>query len=165
MTKSPEVQEILNNSSLDIATNIKENSQEKADPLPIIPNYLKNPVFPYYDVEVKESDTVIPSNTSENKAGSHLLENGISKLAVNDSATQTVTFKVRVKEKGEDFVEVEVPSLSYQSLLTSVCEELELSPSDVAKIRKLPNILVRKDKDVLRLREGQELEVVLNEAD
>ncbi len=71
--------------------------------------------------------------------------------------------KVRLCEiDAEDFVEVEVPYLTYRSLLTSVCEELELSSFDVAKIRKLPNVLVRKDKDVLRLREGQELEVVLN---
>ena len=71
--------------------------------------------------------------------------------------------KVRISESGdEDFVEVEVPSLTYQSLLNAVCDELEIALSDVAKIRKLPNILVRKDKDVQRLREGQELEVILS---
>ena len=71
--------------------------------------------------------------------------------------------KVRISESGdEDFVEVEVPSLTYQSLLKAICDELEIALSDVAKIRKLPNILVRKDKDVQRLREGQELEVILS---
>ena len=60
-----------------------------------------------------------------------------------------------------DFVEVELCSLSYQVLLRACCEELEVQPSDVLKIRKLPNVWVRKDRDVGRMREGQELEVVV----
>ena len=35
--------------------------------------------------------------------------------------------------------------------------------SQILKIRKLPNILIRKDRDVQRLRDGQELEVVLKD--
>lgn len=70
--------------------------------------------------------------------------------------------KVRVSGSGEsDFVEVELPSLSYSSLLKSCCEELELVPHEVAKIRKLPNVWVRKDKDVQRMKEGQELEIIV----
>lgn len=73
--------------------------------------------------------------------------------------------KVRVSGSGEsDFVEVEVPSLSYSSLLKSCCEELELVPHEIAKIRKLPNVWVRKDKDVQRMKEGQELEVIVKSA-
>ena len=60
-----------------------------------------------------------------------------------------------------DFVEVEVGPLTYPALMTACCEELELATSDVAKIRKLPNILIRKDKDVQRMKDGQELELVL----
>ena len=70
--------------------------------------------------------------------------------------------KLRVADSGEcDFVEVEVEYPSYQSLLRACCEELEVQPSDVIKIRKLPNIWVRKDRDVQRMKDGQELEVVL----
>ena len=70
--------------------------------------------------------------------------------------------KVRVSGSGEsDFVEVEVAPPTYPALVSACCEELELSPSDVAKIRKLPNVLVRKDRDVQRMADGQELEVVL----
>ena len=54
-----------------------------------------------------------------------------------------------------------MPSLSYSSLLKSCCEELEVAPHEIAKIRKLPNVLIRKDKDVQRLKEGQELEVIV----
>ena len=78
------------------------------------------------------------------------------------SSHPPLVVKVRQCGSGEsDFVEVEVVALTYQALLHACCEELELSTTDVAKIRKLPNILVRKDRDIQRMREGQELEVVI----
>ena len=72
--------------------------------------------------------------------------------------------KVRIANSGEeDFVEVELDrfNLTYESLLERCCDELDLSKSAVKKIRKLPNILIRKDKDLQRLIDHQELEVVL----
>ena len=78
------------------------------------------------------------------------------------SSTPPLLVKVRVVGSGEcDFVEVEVPSATYPALLKACCEELEVQTSDVVKIRKLPNVWVRKDRDVQRMKEGQELEVVL----
>lgn len=62
-----------------------------------------------------------------------------------------------------DFYEVELPSLSYEALLRACAEEIEVELSQVVKIRKLPNVLVRRDRDVQRLKEGQELEVVLKD--
>ena len=58
-------------------------------------------------------------------------------------------------------MEVEVAPPTYHTLVSACCEELELAVSDVAKIRKLPNVLVRKDRDVQRMADGQELEVVM----
>ena len=76
--------------------------------------------------------------------------------------SSVLVVKVRVCGSGEsDFVEVEVRPVTYQALLTVCCEELEVGSRDVVKIRKLPNVLVRKDRDVQHMREGQELEVVL----
>lgn len=70
--------------------------------------------------------------------------------------------KGRLADSGEsDFVEIEVESLSFPVLLRACCEELEVSVMDVSKIRKLPNVIVRKDRDVQRLKPGQELELVL----
>ena len=60
-----------------------------------------------------------------------------------------------------DFVEVELATPTYHTLVSACCEELEVSLSEVAKIRKLPNVLVRKDRDVQRMTDGQELELVL----
>ncbi len=81
--------------------------------------------------------------------------------------TSSMIIRVRVAgARGDtsvlsDFVEVEVLSPSYSSLLESCCEELELTPEGVARIRKLPNVWIRKDKDVQRLNDGQELEIIL----
>ena len=70
--------------------------------------------------------------------------------------------KVRVSGSGEpDFVEAEVAPPTYSALVSACCVELDLTTSDVAKVRKLPNVLVRKDRDVQRMRDGQELELVL----
>ena len=78
------------------------------------------------------------------------------------SSSPPLLVKVRVVGSGEsDFVEVEVPSATYPALLKACCEELEVQTTDVVKIRKLPNVWVRKDRDVQRMKEGQELEVVL----
>ena len=51
--------------------------------------------------------------------------------------------------------------MTYLNLLKCCCEELEVPLQEVLKLRKLPNVLVRKDKDVSRLGHGQELEMVL----
>ena len=73
--------------------------------------------------------------------------------------------KIRVCNSGEtDFYEIELPSLTYKCLLKSCAEELEVDVALIYKIRKLPNILLRRDRDVQRLKEGQELEVVIREA-
>ncbi|XP_059804156.1 ankyrin repeat domain-containing protein 40 isoform X3 [Hypanus sabinus] len=62
-----------------------------------------------------------------------------------------------------DFIEVELDrrELTYQALLRVTCQELGIGPERVERIRKLPNTLLRKDKDVTRLQDYQELELVL----
>ncbi|XP_030617922.1 LOW QUALITY PROTEIN: putative ANKRD40 C-terminal-like protein [Delphinapterus leucas] len=65
--------------------------------------------------------------------------------------------------KMNDFTEVELDrqELSYQNLLKVSCCELRINPEQVEKIRKLPNTLLRKDTDILRLRDFQEVELIL----
>ena len=83
--------------------------------------------------------------------------------SVIETTSVAILVKCRIANSiEEDFVEVEVPSLTYEALLQSCCDELEVESSAVAKIRKLPNTLVRKDKDVMRLNTLQELELVLH---
>jgi hypothetical protein len=71
--------------------------------------------------------------------------------------------KVRIANSGDpDFIEVELPrtELSYSRLLRVCCEELGISANQIVRVRKLPDTIVRKDKDVQRFRDFQEIEVV-----
>ncbi|XP_055982836.1 ankyrin repeat domain-containing protein 40 [Sorex fumeus] len=79
---------------------------------------------------------------------------------------QELVLKVRIQNpslRENDFIEIELDrqELTYQQLLRVSCCELGVHPDQVEKIRKLPNTLVRKDKDVARLQDFQELELVL----
>ncbi|XP_010126791.1 PREDICTED: ankyrin repeat domain-containing protein 40-like, partial [Chlamydotis macqueenii] len=81
---------------------------------------------------------------------------------------QELVLKVRVQNLRDcDFIEIELDrqELTYQDLLRVSCCELGVNPEQVEKIRKLPNTLVRKDKDVARLQDFQELELVLVKSD
>ncbi|KFW90066.1 Ankyrin repeat domain-containing protein 40, partial [Phalacrocorax carbo] len=75
-----------------------------------------------------------------------------------------LVLKVRVQNlRDSDFIEIELDrqELTYRDLLRVSCCELGVNPEHVEKIRKLPNTLVRKDKDVARLQDFQELELVV----
>ncbi|XP_069786029.1 putative ANKRD40 C-terminal-like protein isoform X3 [Narcine bancroftii] len=81
-----------------------------------------------------------------------------------------LVLKVRLHNptaEDDDFIEVELDrcELTFQALLRVTCQELAVSPEKVEKIRKLPNTLLRKDKDVMRLENYQELELVLVKGD
>ncbi|KAF7247376.1 Ankyrin repeat domain-containing protein 40 [Varanus komodoensis] len=86
------------------------------------------------------------------------------------SSMQELVLKVRVQNrtlKENDFIEIELDrqELTYKELLRVSCCELGVNPEHVEKIRKLPNTVLRKDKDVSRLQDFQELELVLSMSD
>ncbi|CAM5155995.1 unnamed protein product [Eretmochelys imbricata] len=79
---------------------------------------------------------------------------------------QELVLKVRIQNltlRENDFIEIELDrqELTYKELLRVSCSELGINPEHVEKIRKLPNTVLRKDKDVARLQDFQELELVL----
>ncbi|XP_042721088.1 ankyrin repeat domain-containing protein 40 [Lagopus leucura] len=83
---------------------------------------------------------------------------------------QELVLKVRIQNpslKENDFIEIELDrqELTYKELLRVSCRELGVKPEHVQKIRKLPNTMLRKDKDVARLQDFQELELVLTVSD
>ena len=121
-----------------IMEDVSSSSNEKP-PLPIIPNYLRNPVFPY----------VTPSPTPT--------------TVVNDNQTITLLCRVADDPSETDFVEFDFPKSpnigSYNRLLSLICEELNLNHID--KLRRLPCIRVRNDRDVERLKDNHMLEVIL----
>ena len=76
-----------------------------------------------------------------------------------------LVFKARIANSDEkDFIEVELDrdSLTFDALFSLLCSELCVDRKLVHKIRKLPDTIVRKDKDVRRLSNMQELELVLS---
>jgi ribosomal protein L16/L10AE len=62
-----------------------------------------------------------------------------------------------------DYIEVEMDksNLTFEALKSVMCKELGIERRLINKLRKLPNTILRKDKDVQRLCDFQELEVVL----
>lgn len=83
---------------------------------------------------------------------------------ISNLSVLELVLKVRVANSGDpDFIEVELPQaeLTYYTLLRVCCDELGLSASQVVRIRKLPDTMIRKDKDVQRLHNFQEIELVV----
>uniref|UniRef100_M0R581 ANKRD40 C-terminal like n=2 Tax=Rattus norvegicus TaxID=10116 RepID=M0R581_RAT len=81
-----------------------------------------------------------------------------------DTTGLELVLKVRIQDSREnDFIEIELhrQELSYQSLLQVSCSELGVPPEQVEKMRKLPNTVLRKDKDIQRLQDFQEIELLL----
>lgn len=144
--------------------------------LPIVPNYIKNEpidarVSDLYPAPSPRSQTssTMTSSSSQNivTTSSHSVTNNSSSVSTPPQPDELV-LKVRIAQDLEDdFIEVELQrpaELTYYSLLSLCCKELSIdSPQTVLKIRKLPNTLIRKDKDVTRLQMFQEIELVLSE--
>lgn len=80
------------------------------------------------------------------------------------SSILEIVLKARVANVQEtDFIEIELPKsrLSFELLFATMCRELMVDRNKVMKIRKLPDTIIRKDKDVMRLKDFQEMELVL----
>lgn len=143
------------------------------DTLPIVPNYLRNPEFFYAakDESGRLSHREQGISTTNNQELS--LVNG-QQQGVNTSSNsysscaaqpgEEIVLKLRIADTDEkDFIEVDLHrrNLTFQTLEKVCCEELSIEAKNIKKIRKLPNTIVRNDKDMTRLLPFQELEVVL----
>ena len=75
-----------------------------------------------------------------------------------------LVLKIRVANSDEkDFIEFDAPrQIAFDQLVTLMRTELAVATTAVVqKVRKLPDTIVRNDRDVRRLRDYQELELVL----
>ncbi|XP_011701608.1 PREDICTED: ankyrin repeat domain-containing protein 40-like [Wasmannia auropunctata] len=81
------------------------------------------------------------------------------------SCQDELVLKIRVANTADpDFIEVEIlrSELTYHSLVILCCKELDISSHQIQKLRKLPNTRLRGEKDVQRLQNFQEIEVVID---
>lgn len=147
-------------------------SSSEREELPIVPNYIAHPVFPYLS-QTKERPNHIdsPVNLSRGPMDSrhHQPNPAPTANSMSNQAHQPddeeLVLKVRVANHAEkDFIEIELEKrkLTFENLIATMCKELEVNRELAMKVRKIPDTILRKDKDVKRLRDFQELEVVLS---
>ncbi|KAL3188713.1 hypothetical protein MRX96_022220 [Rhipicephalus microplus] len=141
--------------------------------LPITPHFLSHPSMEYkVDLSELSRNT---RNVDADLPGKHSLphDNGQSDYSSGHQEETDLVLKVRIAYLDDpDFIEVELPrtELTFANLLRTCCDELGLSIVSllvmyilqVRKLRKLPNTILRKDKEVQRLSDYQELELVLD---
>ncbi|XP_037081701.1 ankyrin repeat domain-containing protein 40-like [Pollicipes pollicipes] len=79
-----------------------------------------------------------------------------------------LVLKVRVAgvPDNADFIELEMSTaeLTMDRLLRECCRELNIEGQVIDRVRKLPNTILRRDRDVRRLTDYQELELVLRDS-
>ncbi|XP_076646113.1 ankyrin repeat domain-containing protein 40 [Halictus rubicundus] len=101
----------------------------------------------------------------KNDLGQGNVDSGTHRIGSNGLYTNELVLKIRIADALDpDFIEVELPhnDLTYQTLIEVCCQELNIECNQNVKLRKLPNTKLRKDKDVQRLQNFQEIEVVTN---
>lgn len=132
------------------------NLKVKETKLPITANYLAYPPFPYMNSQQSTAHSAPPPPPPP------------PPIAPNPylftSSDNEMVLKARVANVEEkDYVEIELDrsSLTFDALLNLMCHELCIDKRLVHKIRKLPDTIIRKDKDVKRLVDFQEMELVL----
>ncbi|CAL1533531.1 unnamed protein product [Lymnaea stagnalis] len=143
------------------------NMEIKHSSLPITPNYMANPPFPYVGQETEKVYTNYSppcTNPAHKNAGGENADSRYKLYNGVDEKTNELVLKARIANCDEkDFIEVELglSNINFAGLLNLLCAELGVDKNLVMKIRKLPDTILRKDKDVKRLKDFQELELVL----
>ena len=147
---------------------------DQQEELPITPNYISNPPFPHVSQSM-ERPVRGPTPFRNSHPNSQYRQSEMHNYNNHqDSVPQPpnqvyleddeLVLKIRVANAMEtDFIEVELERkhLTFQNLFSTMCKELEVRSELVHKVRKLPDTIIRKDKDVWRLKDFQEMELVL----
>ncbi|KAK8718849.1 hypothetical protein OTU49_014424, partial [Cherax quadricarinatus] len=152
-----------------------EGTTANSDSLPITPNYLAHPPIDYKvaigakTLSGKPITNGLGEGNGHQNAASHAtapgpVPNPPSNYDYFARQTKELVLKVRVANTDDpDFIEVDFQraQMKYSHLLTTCCKELAVNPQLVERIRKLPNTRLRNDKDVQRLCDYTELELVI----
>jgi len=136
--------------------NVGVKSEEK---LAITPNYIRHPPLAY---KVDLGD-----KKEKSKERSHQKQDKRMRIAKHfDSDEEDVgdlILKVRTADRDPDYIEIELAkdALTLEYLIVMGCEELGISADAVERVRKMPNTRLRRDLEVSRLKDFQEIEFVL----
>lgn len=131
--------------------------EEAPAKLAITPNYIRHPALGY-EVDLggdRRPEKKLRLNSNES---SHICGRG--------KADSELILKLRVANAQDpDFIEIELPqsALTLEYLIVMGCEELGISSNSVERVRKLPNTRLRRDREVERLADYQEVEFVLKQ--
>ncbi|KOX68897.1 Ankyrin repeat domain-containing protein 40 [Melipona quadrifasciata] len=82
------------------------------------------------------------------------VDSGIPRIRNNGLYQDELVLKIRIADAPDpDFIEIELQQndLTYQALIRICCQELNVDPNQIIKLRKLPNTRLRKDEDIQRL--------------
>ncbi len=138
---------ILNQKFLD--RSFVDDVEKKAD---FVPSFLKYPDFSHlrhFEPEAKKQKQPIETVVVKQNV---VPVNGL------------ITLKIRL-ESDRDFIEIDFDrsNTSFEQFKSILANELQLGDDGrgIVKIRKLPNVLVRNDKDIERLRNEQEIEICI----
>jgi len=130
--------------------------QQVEEKLPITPNYLRNPVLAY-QVDLGNSEKKQRVETEEPLEVRQPLRKA-------PMPGKELILKVRVANSSDpDFIEIELPgsALTLEYLTVVACEELDIQANQVSRVRKMPDTRLRRDKEVARLKDYQQVELVL----
>jgi len=146
---------------------VKREASQK--PLAIVPNYIRDPPLAYQvDIgdrtHIEKKARLEPDPRDNDYRYNRRAAPNPSRQDM--SRQQELIVKARVAGAAEsDFIEVDLPrsALTLEYLIVLCSEELGVPASGVERVRKLPNTRLRRDKEVTRLVDYQELEFIMKE--
>jgi len=139
----------------------------KVDPenLPIEPNYLRHPALGY-QVDIPDRVDKKPKIEAE-LPPRQIVQQATPVRRVVSQVNKELILRIRVANRPDpDYIEIELPSgsLTLENLTVTACNELGVQASQVARVRKMPDTRLRRDKEVARLQDYQQVELVLKGA-
>ncbi|XP_059095348.1 ankyrin repeat domain-containing protein 40-like [Tigriopus californicus] len=128
-----------------------------------VPNYLKHPPLAH-KVDVGPDVDKLRSRSADASQGGLVSSPAHAPVRAPPPVKSYRILKIRLVGKehfDKDFIEVDIPSqeLSFRRVIDVICDEFSVNPLTVLKVRKLPNTKLRRDVEVQRLADYQELEV------
>jgi len=140
-------------------------SHQVEEPLAITPNYIRHPVLGY-EVDIPDRVDKKPKIDTDTAPVPRpvVQQQTPVRRVVTQPLNKELILRIRVANRPDpDYIEIELPSsgLTLENLTVTACNELGVQTSQVARVRKMPDTRLRRDKEVARLQDYQQVELVL----